>query len=86
MPRLGDFLESKFGFWLVTTLLVGAPTLANAFLQSHFAETQRRATLVQKLDLEVEFRLSQYMSSIGRMTTGRGKDMKLRVGIAPDDV
>ena len=43
MSKMLEFLESKFGFWLITTVLVAAATTANAFLQNYFVERQKKA-------------------------------------------
>lgn len=45
MSKMLEFLESKFGFWLITTVLVAAATTANAFLQNYFVERQKKAGL-----------------------------------------
>ena len=43
MSKMLEFLESKFGFWLITTVLVAAATTANAFLQNYFVERQKKS-------------------------------------------
>lgn len=86
MHSLQKFLESKFGFWLITTALVAATTTANAYLQNYFAERQRSLVLTRKLHLEVEFRLSQYMSAVRKMTVGDAEKMLFRPPNSAEDL
>lgn len=53
MSKMLEFLESKFGFWLITTVLVAAATTANAFLQNYFVERQKKASQTEKISLEI---------------------------------
>jgi hypothetical protein len=78
--------ESKFGFWLVTTVFVGAATTGNAFLQNYFAEQQRQHTLSEHLNLEIEYRLSQFMASLAQMTDHEQLPWKLRNNYTQEDV
>lgn len=84
--RLQEFLESKFGFWLITTALVAATTTANAYLQNYVAERQRNIGLAKNLQLEVEFRLSQYMSAVRQMTSGQAHEMRFRPPNSAEDL
>jgi hypothetical protein len=86
IAAMRNFLESKFAFWFVTTILVGAATTANAFLQNHFAESQKRHSLSERLDLEVEYRLSQYIVGLARMSRYPEQPHTLRDGYTSDDV
>ena len=84
IKRLQLLLESKFGFWLVTTLLVSTVTISHAYLQNSFSERQRRQTLLERLDLEIEYRLSQFMTGVAQV---RGdKPATLRGGYTAEDV
>jgi hypothetical protein len=86
MSKMLEFLESKFGFWLITTVLVAAATTANAFLQNYFVERQKKASQTEKISLEIEFRLSQYMAAIRQMTEGKNNDLKLKPSVTAEDV
>lgn len=86
MSKMLEFLESKFGFWLITTVLVAAATTANAFLQNYFVERQKKASQTEKISLEIEFRLSQYMAAIRQMTEGKNNNLKLKPSVTAEDV
>lgn len=55
MSKMLEFLESKFGFWLITTVLVAAATTANAFLQNYFVERQKKLLRQKKSALRLNF-------------------------------
>lgn len=78
LKMINDSLKSKFGFWLVTTVLVGTATTLNAFLQTYFTERQRSSTQVHKLDLEIQYRISQYMVALSKITNQKSEPWALK--------
>ena len=86
LAKVNAFLETKVGFWIVTSILAGAATTLNAYLQTNFAERQRSALLVQKLDLEIAYRLSEFMVAMSQMTDQSAKPWKLKPTYTPEDV
>jgi hypothetical protein len=78
--------KSKFGFWLITSILTAFATVGFAFFQSYFAARQARLTQSAQLDLEVEYRLSQYMTGLARIQSDLSAKADQRVGYTGEDI
>ena len=86
LKSVNAFLETKFGFWVVTTILAGAATTLNAFLQTSFTERQRASAQIRKLDLEVEYRISGFMVALSQIANHKAKPWKLKDGYDAADL
>jgi hypothetical protein len=64
IERINGVLESKFGFWLVTSVLAGVVAVVCTYSQTYFVEMRRAKSLAGRLDLEIECRVSQFMVAL----------------------
>lgn len=77
--------ESKIGFWIITTSIVGAATTANAYFQTYFSTRQLQTTQIERLELEYEFRLTQYLTAIERLSTSTKESATWKPEYSADD-
>lgn len=79
------FLNSAFGLWLLSAVLIsGAGALITRY-QAHQTETKRNTERVERLDIEISYRLSQVLIRLYDVTD-KSKDPKLGPNHTPEDV
>jgi hypothetical protein len=61
------FLNSDLGLWLLSTLAVGGLTALYTHIHSRVVEQQAKRQRIERLDLEIEGRLSQLLVNVERM-------------------
>jgi len=64
--RIWSFLNSNFGLWLLSSVMVGLITFGYTKLNDHLAEKRLKERQVVKLDIEIEGRFYQLLEKIKR--------------------
>lgn len=83
--RVWAFLNSAFGLWFLSAVLIsGAGTLIS-HIRTQQTETKRTTELIERLDIEISYRLSQVLSRLYELTD-KTKDPKLSSAHTPDEV
>ncbi|MFO1302995.1 MAG: hypothetical protein U1F54_04640 [Burkholderiales bacterium] len=71
---------------MITSILAGAATIASAYLHAYFTEREQSGRQVRKLDLEIEFRIQEFMVALNAMTDQKVSPWKIKSPYTPDDV
>jgi hypothetical protein len=87
ISRVWSFLNSAFGLWVLSTLAVGGLTTLYTQVHNRVVQQQAREERIEKLDLEIEGRLSQFLVNVEKMVAKRHDSrFSLRKGFANSDI
>jgi hypothetical protein len=79
------FLNSSFGLWLFSAIFITGAGSTFTYLQAQNSEAIKNKEYIEKLDLEISFRFSQFLNLVYELSTMDSK-VELRGGKKPDDV
>jgi len=84
--KVWSFLNSGFGLWLLAAVLItGAGSLYTQYQHAR-EERLKDKELIERLDLEISYRLSQVLLHLFELSNGNFDDPKLGEGRSPDEV
>lgn len=83
--RLWAFLNSSFGLWLLSAVFITGIGATVTRYRAEQAAAKHHKELIERLDLEISYRLSQVLIRLYELTD-RTKDPRLAVNRSTDDV